>query len=164
MKPVGAVLATVVILFLQLVAVPHMAIAGISPNLLIVLLAALVLGRGPIAAVIIGALIGFLGDLGNAAYLGLGVIGYSIVAFGLARIGVLLPENAGYRGFVVFVSSLVLDLLSLAVTTSFSLSAMLSSFFRISIGSALYSALVAAALFSIFGLRSLVGVGRFGRS
>ncbi len=164
MKPVSAVLAVVIVLILQLIVAPHMAIAGMAPNLFVILLAAIVLGRGTLVAVILGAFIGFIVDLGNASYLGLGIISYSVVSYGIARMGAVLPEHIGYRSFVVFVSSLAVDLISLAVTASLSFSGFISSLFRFSIGSALYSALIAAFVFAVLTLGSFMGAGRIGRS
>ncbi len=152
MKPARMILAAVILFVLQLVAAPHMRVAGAAPDLLIILLAAAALGRGPVAAVIAGALVGFLSDLGNGAFLGLGIITKSIIAYGMARLGGLLPEHVLYRGFVILAACLVNDFLTLAVTTSFRLGELFSAFFRISILSGLYSALLGIAIFSVLDL------------
>lgn len=150
-----AVLA-VILLVLQLALVPHAAIAGAAPDLLVILLVALTLGRNPVAAVVIGALVGFLADLGNASFLGANVVAKSIVAYGVARLGVLLPEHALYRAFVVLAACLANDLVILAVTTSFDIGATLAGFFRYALLGALYSAALAFCIdvvLELFGRR-----------
>lgn len=156
MRPARMALAALVVLVLQLALAPRIRIAGAAPDLLIILLAAIVLGRGPVAAVVAGALIGFLSDLGNASHLGLGVVAKSIIAYGMARLGCLLPEHPIYRGFVILAACLANDVVTLAVTTSFSPGDMIVSFVRYSLLSAVYSGLVGAAVFAfleLFGRR-----------
>ena len=152
MKPARIALAAIVILILHLTVVPRLRVAGAVPDLMVILVAAMALGRGPVFAVIAGALIGFLSDLGNASHLGLGVIAKSVIAYGIARVGGVLPEHVLYRGVVVFAACLVNDLVTLAVTTSFSPGVMFVSFFRYSILSALYSALAGVLVFAFLEL------------
>jgi rod shape-determining protein MreD len=152
MKPARTILVALIIFVLQLVLAPRIRVAGAAPDLLIILLAGIALGRGPVSAVVAGALIGFLSDLGNASYLGLGVVAKSIIAFGMARLGGVLPEHVLYRGFVILAACLVNDIVTLAVTTSFSPGDIIASFFRYSILSAIYSALVGAAIFAFLEL------------
>ncbi len=134
------VVFAIILLVLQVAFVPRMALAGAAPDLLVLLLVALSLGRNPVAAVIVGALLGFLADLGNASFLGANVIAKSILAYGVSRLGVLLPEHALYRAFIVLAACLANDLVVLALTTSFDIGAVLSGFFRYSLLAALYSA------------------------
>ncbi|RJR31106.1 MAG: rod shape-determining protein MreD [Candidatus Latescibacterota bacterium] len=152
MKPARTILAALIIFVLQLVLAPRIRIAGASPDLLIILLAAIALGRGPVFAVVAGALIGFLSDLGNASFLGIGVVAKSIIAYGMARLGGVLPEHVLYRGFVILAACLVNDLVTLAVTTSFSPGDILFSFGRYSILSAIYSAIVGVVVFAVLEL------------
>lgn len=156
MNVARTVIVAIVLLLLQIALVPHLAIAGAAPDLLVILLVALTLGRNPVAAVIIGALLGFLADLGNASFLGANVVAKSIVAYGVSRLGVLLPEHALYRAFVVLAACLANDLVILAVTTSFDAGALFSGFFRYSLLAALYSAAVGFCIdivLELFGRR-----------
>jgi rod shape-determining protein MreD len=143
-----AILVAFVVAVVQMTIVKDMAIAGSAPDLMIILLVALVLERGPVPAVIIGFLLGILQDLGNASFLGMNALSKSIVAYGVSRIGgALLPENVLYRGLIIFIASLVNDCIVLAVTTSFSFVDILKSFFRFSLASAVYSALLGICIF-----------------
>jgi hypothetical protein len=77
----------------------------------------------------------------------------SILAYGVSWLGRgLLPENVLYKGIIIFVACLVNDMLTLAITTSFSLGEMFSSFFRYSILSAIYSALVGVCIYALLEL------------
>ncbi len=156
MKPARMILVAAIVFVLQLTIAQRMRVAGAAPDLLVILLAAIALGRGPVFAVVAGALIGFLSDLGNASFLGLGVIAKSILAYGMTRLGGVLPEHILYRGIVILAACLVNDLITLAVTSSFSPGDIIVSFFRHSILSALYSALLGVAIFAfleLFGRR-----------
>lgn len=149
MNVARTILIALLLFTMQVTVVHRIAVAGAVPDLMIVLLVALVLPRGPVLAVIIGFLLGFLQDLGNASFLGMNALSKSIVAYGVARVGGgLLPEKVLYKGFVVVAACLVNDFVVLAVTTSFSLGQIIVSFFRYSITSALYSAVVGIVVFT----------------
>lgn len=139
-----------IFLVLQVTLVHHISIAGSSPDLVIVLLVALVFERGPVTAVIIGFLLGFLQDLPNASFLGMNALAKSLVAYGVSRLGGgLFPENVFFKWFLIFMASIVNDIIVLLVTTSFSVSDILILFFRYSLMSALYSAVVGVAILEL---------------
>jgi rod shape-determining protein MreD len=149
MNVARTILVALLLFVMQMTVVHRIAVAGAAPDLMIVLLVALVLPRGPVFAVIVGFLLGFLQDLGNASFLGMNALAKSVVAYGVARVGGgLLPENVLYKGFVVFAACLVNDLIVLPVLTSFSLKQIIVSFFRYSIISGLYSAVVGVVVFT----------------
>lgn len=147
------IFVVLVVFILQVTAIHKMAVAGAIPDLLVVVLVALVLQRGPVVAVVIGFILGFLQDLGNASYLGMNALAKSILAYGISRLGSgLLPEHVIYKGILIFAACLLNDVLLLAITTSCSLGEMLYSFFRYSILSAVYSALVGACIYALLEL------------
>ncbi len=139
-----------VVFILQVTAIRAMALAGCVPDLMVILLVSIVLGRGPVLAVIIGFLLGFLQDLGNASFLGMNALAKSILAYGVSRVGGgLLPENVLYKGFIVFAACLVNDIVVLPIATSFSLGDVIVSFFRYSLLSALYSAVLGVVVYAL---------------
>lgn len=147
------IFVVLVIFILQVTAIHKMAVAGAFPDLLVIALVALVLQRGPVLAVVIGFSLGFLQDLGNASYLGMNALAKSILAYGVSRLGSgLLPENVLYKGIIIFVACLLNDMLLLAITTSFSIGEMFYSFFRYSVLSAIYSALVGVCTYGLIEL------------
>jgi rod shape-determining protein MreD len=162
MNTVRMILAALFVLTLQMTVARSIAVAGAPPDLLTVLLVILVLERSPVAAVVIGFVLGILQDLGDAHFLGMNALAKSVVAYGVARLGGgLLPENVLYKGFIILAASLSADIIVLAVTTSFSFPAMIASFFRYSLIAAVYAALVGMAVIVLIAAftRRVVRVG-----
>ena len=150
MKTLRIVLLAVLILFLQLKLVPSIELIGTAPDLVIILLVALILERGPVSAVIIGFVLGFIQDLGNASFLGMNALAKSLIAYGISRFGAgFLPESVLFKGLLIFVASLFNEGVILVVTTGFDLPVIFVSFFRYSILSALYTAAVGLVVFTV---------------
>jgi rod shape-determining protein MreD len=138
-----SLLAALVVFVLQMTVVGEISLAGASPDLVIVLLIILIADRDPVSAVVIGFLLGFLQDLGNASFLGMNALAKSIVAYGVSRLGGgFLPESVIFKVLLIIIASLVNDLLVLVVTTGFDVGDIVVSFFRYSILSAVYGGLV----------------------
>ncbi len=153
MNLLRTVLVALVLLVMQMTVAHQIALAGAVPDLMIILVVALVLPRGPVFAVIIGFLLGFLQDLGNASFLGMNALSKSVIAYGIARLGGgLLPENVLFKGLVIVVACLVNDLLTLSVTTSFAVGVIFVSFFRYSILSALYTGVIGIVVYTVVEL------------
>ena len=150
MNIVRIIFIALVVLLIQVTAIRHIGVAGCTPDLMVILLVSLVLERGPVLAVVIGFLLGFLQDLGNASLLGMNALAKSILAYGVSRVGGgLLPENVLYKGFIIFIACLVNDIIVLPIATSFSFSDIFMSFFRYSLLSALYSALLGVVIYAL---------------
>ena len=150
MKAIRILLLAVLIFILQLKVVPSIGLLGVAPDLVIVLLVALVLERVPVAAVIIGFVLGFLQDLGNASFLGMNALAKSLIAYGVSRYGAgFLPESVLFKGLLIFAATLFDEVIALVVTTGFDLPVMIVSFFRYSILSALYTAVVGLIVFAV---------------
>jgi rod shape-determining protein MreD len=143
-------IAVIVVIVLQLTVVSGMSIAGASPDLVIVLLVILIADREPVGAVVIGFLLGFLQDLGNASFLGMNALAKSIVAYGISRVGGgFFPESAVFKTLLIFIASLVNDIIALIVTTRFDLLEIIVSFFRYSILSALYTGFIGLVVVTV---------------
>jgi rod shape-determining protein MreD len=151
---IARILIVALVMFvIQVTAIHRIAIAGCAPDLIVILLVAVVLGRGPVPAVVFGFLFGFLQDLGNASFLGMNALSKSILAYGVSRLGGgLLPENVLYKGFIVFAACLLNDVIVLPIATTFSVREAFFSFFRYSLLSAAYSALVGVCIFALLEL------------
>jgi rod shape-determining protein MreD len=146
-------LTSLIIFILQVTLVHRVTIAGARPDLVLVLLVVLVIDRGPIWGVLAGFLLGLLQDLGNASFLGMNALAKSIIGYGVARYGRdYLPESILFRGLLVFISALVCDLFELNITSGFNPVETLVSFFRYSILSALYTAILAVAVMQVIRL------------
>lgn len=137
------IFAALIVFVLQVTVVNEISIAGASPDLVVVLLILLITDRDPVSAVVIGFLLGFLQDLGNASFLGMNALAKSVVAYGISRLGGdFLPENIVFKALLIVIASLVNDVIVLIVTTGFDAVDIIVSFFRYSILSAVYGGLV----------------------
>lgn len=126
-----------------------------SPDLVFVVLLLIIIDRGPVTAVVAGFLLGFLQDLGNASFLGMNALANSVVAYGVSRLGRdYLPEDVVFRIFLFFAAFLVKSIIVLNITESFSFIRVITFFFRYSVLSALYTALIAVFLWKFVQLIS----------
>jgi len=143
-------LVSFLVFILQVTLVHNVTVAGASPDLIMVLLVVLVIDRRPITGIIVGFLLGFLQDLGNASFLGMNALAKSIVGYGIAKYGRdYLPDNILFRGLLVFVACLINDIITLNVAISFDPAEVIVAFFRYSILSAAYTALLAVLVMQI---------------
>ena len=107
------VLAAFVVFILQITVIHKVTVAGASPDLMMVMLVVLVIDRKPIVGIIVGFLLGFLQDLGNASFLGMNALAKSLVGYGIARYGRdYLPDNILFKGLLVFVACLIHDIIT----------------------------------------------------
>jgi rod shape-determining protein MreD len=144
------VLVAFIIFVLQVTVVHEMKVAGSSPDLIMVLLVVIVMDRKPIAGIVAGFLLGFLQDLGNASFLGMNALAKSVVGYGIAKYGSdYLPDNVIFRGLLVLLACLINDVITLNVSTYFDPGEVIVQFFRYSILSAVYTALLAVLLLKL---------------
>jgi len=147
------VAASFIVFVLQATFVHRIYVGGAAPDLVLVLLAVLVLDRKPLVAVIIGFLLGFLQDLGNASYLGMNALAKSLLGYGISRFASgYFPDSALFRGLMLFIAAIAGDIIILNITASFNPAGVLLSFFRFSLLSALYTAVTGMAVFAVLGL------------
>ncbi|MBN1164182.1 MAG: rod shape-determining protein MreD [Candidatus Krumholzibacteriota bacterium] len=150
---VRTLIAACVVFVLQLTVVHRIAVGGASPDMMLILLVVLVLDRKPVAAVIIGFLLGYLQDLGNASFLGMNALAKSLVGYCIARFGGdYLPDNVIFRGVLIFSACLINDLVVLNISSSFNPFDVLTSFFRYSLISALYTVVVGILILKLLHL------------
>jgi len=144
------ILAAMIVFILQVTVVHDVTVAGASPDMIMVMLVVLVIDRKPIVGIIAGFMLGFLQDLGDASYLGMHALAKSIVGYGIARSGRdYLPDNILFKGLLVFAACLINDIITLHITTSFESVEVIFAFFRYSILSAAYTALLAVLVMQI---------------
>lgn len=150
MRLVRVFLVSIIVFVAQLTVAHRISIAGASPDLVVILLVALVLGRRPVYGVVIGFMLGFLQDLGNASFLGMNALSKSVIAYAVCRCGGgIFPESTLFKGVIIFAAALVNDFIILIVTTSFSILEIIYSFFRFSILSALCSTIIGMLVIAI---------------
>ena len=147
------ILVSFIVFVLQVTLVHNVTVAGVSPDLIMVMLVVLVIDRKPITGIIVGFLLGFLQDLGNASFLGMNALAKTVVGYGIAKYGRdYLPDNILFRGLLVFVACLINDIVTLHVATSFDPAEVIVAFFRYSILSAVYTALLAVLIMQVIDI------------
>ena len=152
MRFARAAIAAIIVLILQWTIVGRLSVAGASPDIMTILVVVLVLDMDPVLAIVVGFVLGFLQDLGNASFLGMNALAKSLVAWGVARTGGgLIPESVPFRAALVLAASMANDIVVLAVTTRFDVPLMFFSFFRYSVLAAFYAAAVGAVVFALRG-------------
>jgi len=149
-KLIKAAIAAGIVLILQFTVLDHVSIAGAVPDIMTILVVVLVLDMDPVLAIIVGFVLGFLQDLGNASLLGMNALAKCVVAWGVARMGGgLIPENVAFRAALVMAASIVNDIIVLFVTTRFDVPLIFISFFRYSLLAAVYAGAVGVVVFAL---------------
>jgi rod shape-determining protein MreD len=159
-----SLLLAYVALALQATLIPHLAIAGIRPDLPLVAVVLLAYARGSIAGTLAGFFIGLAQDLTNPGFLGLNalckaVLGYAVGSLRLQLDTGILPMRAA----VLFGSVLAHDLLYLTILTRLELSELLLGLVARSLPTALYTALVGMWAVGAAGSLARRGVHTHGR-
>ena len=150
---IRVILASFVVFVLQVTLAHNVKVAGASPDLMMVMLVVLVIDRRPVTGIIAGFLLGFLQDLGNASFLGMNALAKSVVGYGIARFGRdYLPDNILFKGLFVFAACLINDIVTLHVSASFNPAEVIVAFFRYSVLSAAYTALLAVIVMQVIDI------------
>jgi rod shape-determining protein MreD len=161
-----AFLLTVLLAFaslaLQATLVPHLAIAGIRPDLPLVVAVGLALWRGPLAGTLAGFFVGLAQDLTNPAFLGLNALAKSLLGYAVGSLRAhfdahSLPAHAA----LLAVAVLVHDLVYLTVFTRLALSELFLGLGLRSVPTAVYTAVVGS--WALAALGSTTRRSRLGR-
>lgn len=145
-----------VMLALQATLVPHLAIAGIRPDLPLIAVVMLASARGSTAGTIGGFCIGLAQDLSNPAFLGLNALAKSLLGFAAGTLRVHLDAGSlPMRAAVLFVSVLGHDLVYLTILTRLELSELFLGLVTRSLPTAFYTLVV--------GMWALAALGALGR-
>ena len=159
---IAFLLALFAVCFLQAAVVPRLAIAGIQPDLFLVLIFGLSLSTGSELATAAGFLIGLYQDSLSGAPLGLNAFTLSLIGFLVSRMSrqVKTAELAG-RFALLFLAGLVSGLTTLLVLRFFQVPRPLASTLLWTVlPGAIYTATLGAGLLSIPKLRAIKGLGR----
>ncbi len=144
------ILASFVVFVFQVILSHIISFGEASPDFVLILLIVLVMHQKPVLAIIIGFLLGFLQDLGNASYLGMNALAKSLTGYVVARYASdLLPDSSLFKGLLILVSSLAGDVILLNIMASFDQVSVLVAFFRYSLLSAVYTAVVGVIVFKV---------------
>jgi len=165
MALVGAILFACVALGLQATLVPHLALAGIQPDLPLIATVILAYARGTTSGTISGFLIGLAQDVTNPAFLGLNALTKSLLGHAAGSVRTNLDASSLPMRFAVLFAAVVAhDVLYLAIFTRLALSDLLLGLLVRSLPTALYTALVGMWVFAILGMLTPRGAHGRGRT
>jgi rod shape-determining protein MreD len=141
-------------LALQATLVQHLSIAGIRPDLPLVVVVLFGATRGGVVGTLAGFAIGLAQDLTNPAFLGLNALTKSLVGWGAGTMrshlnAGSLPLHAG----VLFVAVLAHDLVYWTIFTRLALSDLLIGMLTRSLPTAAYTAVIGMWIFAALGSR-----------
>ena len=149
---------------LQATLVPHLAIAGIKPDLPLVAVVLLGYGRGAGAGTIAGFLIGLAQDLTNPAFLGLNALVKSLLGHATGALRAHLDAGSlPMRAAVLFVAVLAHDFVYLTIFTRLELSELFLGLLTRSLPTAVYTTVVGTWAFGALGALLRRGVHSRGR-
>lgn len=161
-----AVIAFLLALFgvclLQSAVIPRLSIAGIQPDLFLVLIFGLSLAAGPELATAAGFLIGLYQDSLSGAPLGLNAFTLSLIGFLVSRMSRQLKtaELAG-RFALLFLAGVVSGLTTLLVLRFFQIPRPFASTLLWTVlPGAMYTAIVGIGLLAMPKLKAIKGLGR----
>ena len=136
-------LLVILALFLQASWIYPLAIYGVKPDVVLLVLVFVGITRGQIEATILGFLSGFLLDIYNPELMGANALANSVVGFavGYSRVGVV-AEDLQVQGAILFLASLLRDLIYFVIYAFPDLGQSAILLIRYGLGTAFYTALI----------------------
>jgi rod shape-determining protein MreD len=150
MRSIQLLLAVLLTSLLQLAVGERMAIFGVRPDLVVLVIVLLGLRRGPIVATTLGFLLGFLQDLLDPATLGMNMLAKSCTGYAVGKLaGNLLVGGLLLHASLVGIAVLLHDTIYLLAYTRLDLLRFFGMFAQQSLPSALYTAVCALVVLAI---------------
>ncbi|MDI6808709.1 MAG: rod shape-determining protein MreD [Candidatus Eisenbacteria bacterium] len=151
MKVILLVLVLLLGFTIQSSLVEKISILGFRPDLLLAIVVYIGLLRGPIPASVAGFVIGLVVDLSTTHLLGINALSMSVAGFVAGNVWVHINRESSLAQFLVlFLLSLLHDIIFLILTTGGRLADILQSLGWVSIPSGLYTSAISPVLFRIF--------------
>jgi rod shape-determining protein MreD len=165
MKAGVLVIAVIVIILLQFLALDKLAIGEIKPDFPLLLCAFLVLYKGPVRGSVIGFAIGLIQDLFNPAFLGLNALTKSVVGFAFGHLGTkTVPERTVFLAVIFFLAALGHDLIYLLFFTALDIGRFFILFFTVAVPSAIYTTIFGIVFQKVILVVSSWMVSSFGKT
>jgi len=151
MKPIRNILLIALALLIQSTFFGKLDLFGVRPDLALIVMIFLAGESRASELILYGFLIGFLQDVYSPEYLGYNAFSMSLTAFFLDLIKERLTvENYTVRLFTTLVACLLHDAVYLALVTSFETATLVSLFFRESFPGAIYTAVLAVFIVTVW--------------
>jgi len=135
------------------------AIYGITPDVVLLVVVFIGITSGQVEAIIFGFVSGLLLDVYNPEFMGVNALANSVVGFavGYSRIGIV-AEDWTVQGIVILVAGLLHDLLYFTFSSISTPTAILPQVVRYGLGTAVYSANVGIVISLALSLRINGGI------
>jgi rod shape-determining protein MreD len=152
-------LLTALALLIQTSWTHSIGIAGIRPDVVLIVIVFIGIRSGPLEATIFGFVSGFLLDVYNPEFMGVNACANAVVGFavGYSRIGIV-TEDLRVQVLALLIASLLHDLLYFALSSVSNPIGILAGFFRYGIGTAIYTSLVGLLVVILVSVRFQGGI------
>ena len=149
MRGVRDATVLLVVVILQATVAHRIAIAGVTPDLLVAFVVYFAWMRGPVSGVVGGFMVGLMQDLDAPGPLGLNAFSKTVVGFLIAKAGFRVHRsNVGVRFFFFLFAMLAHDVIYFGVYTAGDFGAFVREFLFVGIPSALYTTVLVLLLLS----------------
>lgn len=164
MRWLTVIFAAFLALVLQMTLAERIAIGGVGPDFVLLLIVFLVMGReGGLYPIIIGFSIGFLQDLQNPSFLGLNALCKTLTAFATAKIAFRMAhDHPLFQSLLIMAAVIAHDLIYLPVFTGLEFGEIFLYLFRQTIPTALYTAVIGTLILNLAKFLTMGG-NRFAR-
>lgn len=129
-------------------------IAGIRPDVVLIIIVYIGLRSGQLEATIFGFCAGFLIDVYNPEFMGVNALSNAVVGFavGYSRIGIV-AEDLLVQVLVLLIAGLIHDLLYFTLSSGADPLKMVTAFLRYGIGTAVYTSLMGLMVVCLVSIR-----------
>ena len=129
-------------------------IAGIRPDVVLIIIVYIGLRRGQLEATIFGFCAGFLIDVYNPEFMGVNAMSNAVVGFavGYSRSGIV-AEDLRVQVLILLIAGLIHDLLYFALSSGSDPLNMVTAFFRYGVGTAAYTSLIGMMIVCLVSIR-----------
>mgnify|MGYP001186296796 FL=1 len=152
-------LLTTLALLIQTSWTHSIAIAGIRPDVVLIIIVFIGIRSGQLEATIFGFIAGFLLDVYNPEFMGVNELANSVVGFavGYSRVGIV-AEDLRVQVLVLLIASLTHDLLYFGLSSVSNPLKMVTAFFRYGVGTAIYTSLIGLMVVFLVSIRFQGGI------
>ncbi|HAA74447.1 TPA: rod shape-determining protein MreD [Candidatus Latescibacteria bacterium] len=135
------------------------AIAGIRPDVVLIIVVYIGIRSGQLEATVFGFVSGFLLDVYNPEFMGVNALANSVVGFavGYSRASIV-AEDLRVQALALLIASLVHDILYFGLSSAANPAKMFTSLFRYGIGTAVYTAVIGMLCVFLVSIRFQGGI------
>ena len=152
-------LLTALALLIQTSWTHSIAIAGIRPDIILIVIVYIGIRSGQLEATIFGFMSGFLLDIYNPEFMGVNACANSVVGFavGYSRVGIV-AEDLRVQVLVLLIASLLHDLIYFVLSSVSNPLKFVTAFFTYGVGTAIYTSIIGLMIVILVSIRFRGGI------